>query len=295
MSNSSGKLGLAAILGMTLMFSFGYAVLSQRISYGSARSAPEEAITGNSSELDDLREQISKLEYENELLRIEIKDRTSELDVRTACYDTTREPVWNVRNYQWISYVDGQHYSVDIPIDKNTYDYYTSLDRYYFNKNGNSEDVLNYIDDPVNAAVVDVVIDRFRSLMYDNNWSEARMIREIIAFIQAMPYEYDTVTTGYDEYPRYPVETLYNNCGDCEDTSFLLAAVFKRLGYGCALIQFDNHAAVGVSMTPGSYSGSYYEKDGVYYYYIETTGEGFDIGEIPDDITDSNAYLIVVS
>ena len=65
------------------------------------------------------------------------------------------------------------------------------------------------------------------------------------------------------------------------------------MGYKVALIflPYEEHAAVGVA---GPFSGSYYEVDGVKYFYLETTGEGFRIGQIPPDITDTRAYVYPV-
>jgi len=33
------------------------------------------------------------------------------------------------------------------------------------------------------------------------------------AFVQSLPYTSDLVTTGYDNYPRYPIETLIDMAG----------------------------------------------------------------------------------
>lgn len=247
------------------------------------------------SQIDELTEKVSRLEYENQMLKSQREtEKTDTLDMRVPAYDTSREPVWTDRHYEWKSNIDGKTYSIDISVDRNVYEYYKSLERYYFDSDGNSTDIANYINDNVNLANIEITIDKFRFLCYTNNWSEARMINEITAFVQSLPYEYDTVTTGHDEYPKYPVETLYDGAGDCEDTSFLLCAFLKELGYGCAVIQFEDHAAVGVKMEPDSHKGMYFTKDSDCYYYIETTATGYDIGDIPEEYQGREAYLIVV-
>jgi hypothetical protein len=38
-------------------------------------------------------------------------------------------------------------------------------------------------------------------------------------------------------------------------------------------------------------SGAYFEKDGVKYYYLETTSEGWRLGEVPEGY--STAYVLV--
>ena len=81
----------------------------------------------------------------------------------------------------------------------------------------------------------------------------------VMAFVQSLPDTIDKGTTPYDEYPRYPVETLFARGGDCEDTPILVAALLDRLGYDVALLVLENaqHMAVGVSITD-TYE-SYYE------------------------------------
>ena len=63
------------------------------------------------------------------------------------------------------------------------------------------------------------------------------------------------------------------------------------MGYDTALLLLykERHAAVGVSIS--GVSGSYYTVDGRRYYYLETTGEGFEIGQIPRDFTETSAYI----
>jgi len=57
------------------------------------------------------------------------------------------------------------------------------------------------------------------------------------------------IDLGVPEYPKYPVETLLDQAGDCEDTAFLLASILKAAGKDVVLIRFPDHLAVGVAMT----------------------------------------------
>lgn len=105
----------------------------------------------------------------------------------------------------------------------------------------------------------------------------------LLAFVQEMPYTSDEVTKG-DNYPKYPIETLADKGGDCEDTSALLASITaneKYFNYGTALIVIDDHMAVGVTGNEGV-GGTYFEVGGRRYYYCETTGKGYAIGELPE-------------
>ena len=101
------------------------------------------------------------------------------------------------------------------------------------------------------------------------------------------------------EYPKYPIETLLEQSGDCEDSSALLISLIEPLGYEAALILIPEawegygHAAVGVNMTGAS--GRYYivnqgEENEMGYHYAETTALGWKLGEMPD-LNSYKAYV----
>ncbi len=149
------------------------------------------------------------------------------------------------------------------------------------------------VKDPVGDELLDQVVRRINEAAIRYGFSEEEKIEFTIAFIQFLPYVPDKVSARADEYPKYPAETLITNEGDCEDTSILAAALLRKMGYKVALLflSHEKHAAVGVA---GPFYGSYYEVDGVKYFYLETTGEGYRIGEIPSDFTDTRAYVYPV-
>ena len=252
-------------------------------------------------ELEAMQQELNKLQYENKQLKEQVAalqgetpdaGGTGSFDDRVAAFNNA-EPVWEQRTYQWRSFVDGETYQISVTLDKNLYTYYLGLGRYYFTDDGDNG-VLNYVYDDMNQAMLDGFIDQFRLLQDAYGWSDSQFIREIIGCIQAIPYALDEDTTGYEEYPRYPIETLWLNTGDCEDTSFLLAACLHRLGYDCALIKFPSHVGVGIRQDHAP-TGTYFEMEGHDYYYIETTNSGFDIGELPDEIRDAVvSYAVIV-
>lgn len=82
--------------------------------------------------------------------------------------------------------------------------------------------------------------------------------------------------------------------GDCEDKSILLAAILRAMGHRIALHFEGNpgHMAVGVEC-PDCW-GSYYQKDGDRYFYLESTDFGWSIGEIPPEFQGKGALVYVV-
>lgn len=170
----------------------------------------------------------------------------------------------------------------------------------------NSDAYLDYSKRSRNLLHSDLVDDsRDDELIKDISYSLTRGIESqglsksftpylAISFVQAIPYSSDNVSTGYDEYPRYPFETLYYNGGDCEDMSILAAAILKEMGYGVVLILFEGeHMGVGIKCddTTYGYRYNYYGQD---FCYLETTGKGWDIGKVPDEFVKKKAIIIPV-
>lgn len=149
--------------------------------------------------------------------------------------------------------------------------------------------------DPKDDVYIDNLVQQINSAALESGFTEVQKLNFVISFIQSLPYTVDIETTPYDEYPRYPVQTLFDRGGDCEDTSILAAALLDRMGYDVALLLLENaqHMAIGVSISVGY--GSYYDYDGKKYYYLETTGQGWQIGQIPPSITDTLAQIYPLS
>ena len=194
-----------------------------------------------------------------------------------------------VRTYEWIDH-NGGTISLKLSINDDVYDYYSSLPRFY-----SPFDYYHYVDDPYSQAYAKHVIDSIKKMDWQYGYSNYDTVLHVIEFVQNLDYIEDVDTNGKQiEYPKYPVETLRDKCGDCEDTAILLAALLKELGYDCIFIKFDEHIGVGV-YGDESLEGSYYELgDKRYYYvYVETTKPNWDIGDFPNDLS-STATLIKI-
>jgi hypothetical protein len=114
----------------------------------------------------------------------------------------------------------------------------------------------------------------------------------VLAFVQSLQYTSDNVTEGYNEYPRFPIETLVDDGGDCEDTSILFATITIIMGYGTVYISPPNHYAVGI--LGNNLYGTYWEHpqdSNRTFYYCETTGNGFKIGQLPDEFKGQSASI----
>lgn len=102
------------------------------------------------------------------------------------------------------------------------YDYYRSLDR--LNTNDYAAYVLNPFDDA-----------------YLQNFSKSMDIEEIITYVRN---DISYKSEGDVEYPKYPVETIVEKSGDCEDQSILLVQLLSLKGENVSLVRFKNHMSV---------------------------------------------------
>ena len=131
----------------------------------------------------------------------------------------------------------------------------------------------------------------FRDVISRNSFSNEEAANFVLAFGQALPYTVDSATTGYDEFRRYAIETLVEGGGDCEDTTILVGSILNGLGFQLALIEVPGHIAIGVS---GNFTGAHYSLNGTKYFYGETTGSGWKIGQMPDEYTKVTANLMPI-
>ncbi len=202
-----------------------------------------------------------------------------------ALTTTHRDYEWDYGGYTWT-------WSADIYDD--AYDYYHTRERAAHQSTWS--DYAIYATDPYSQPLVDQLACLFRETMQEEGMQAGEDVRMALAFVQSLPYALDSVSAGFDDYPRFPLETLYDNGGDCEDTSILFAAIVKALGYGVIMLGFDKdtdheaHVMAGVKST--SLPGQYYTYGGERYYMAETTGEGYDIGDVPTGFKGDSAFFI---
>ena len=134
-----------------------------------------------------------------------------------------------------------------------------------------------YVNDPREDAVLkDFVAKLEASVMGLAIWDRLNLV---IALVQSIPYVEESC-----EYPRYPIEMLVDQQGDCEDSAILTAALVRHMGFGVVLLAFleEHHMAVGIRVLPPAHQSlQSYSWNGELYYYLEPTSPGWAIGQIP--------------
>jgi len=184
-------------------------------------------------------------------------------------------------NYSW-TYNGKWSWEGEIPLS--LYEYYQKIPR------PPTKNYSVYVTHPLDDPYIGLLVEKIKKAAQKKGFTEYETIEFAAAFVQSLPYTVDSVTSPYDEYPRYPIETLVDNGGDCEDTSILLASIIDKMGYGVVLLNLPKHWGIGVKGGENIF-GTYWEYEGSKYYYIETTGENWRIGELPEQYENATASL----
>jgi len=153
-----------------------------------------------------------------------------------------------------------------------------------------------YVADKYDDPYLDSVLNAFEDYGQRNDLSDREIIDQMAGWVQNLKYTDDRASTGFNEYPKYPVETLTDKGGDCEDTCILLASMLERFGYGSVLLAFRdaNHMALGVA-GEGDLPGTSYEYQGTQFYYLETTAAGWEIGQLPENVQGHSPEFMTIN
>ena len=194
------------------------------------------------------------------------------------------------KRYTWT--YNGDDWSWDVPRDIENE---ATILEYYRSKPHPQRTEMDYITaycmDPDDDRIIAAIVNKLKEAATDKGYNEYQTVEFVAAFVQGVPYVLDSESTGFDDYPRYPMETLEDENGDCEDTAILAATLLREMGYGSALVFLPGHCAVGVKGDE-SVEGSYYEVRGARYYYLETTAKGWPIGVVPESYRNLKALVL---
>ena len=206
----------------------------------------------------------------------------------TPTYVPTYTPTSGTIDKEFVWDYNGYTFTHTCSISKQTY-------LYYKNNQGHSNvNLAKYTTDSVNQEFINDLANSMIEAGDDVGFNEFEKVMMVVTFVQSLPYTSDSVTTGHDEYVRYPLETLVDGGGDCEDTAILTASILKEMNYGVVLLRLPGHVAVGVKGGEGIY-GTYWTYQGDRFFYLETTGENWEIGEIPDQYKSEKATIIPIN
>ena len=206
--------------------------------------------------------------------------------------NVTREFTWKYNNSTLTV-------SIDINYDDvvKARDLYSVEERCFSSNEAHNKSFVTYAYEmefmkPYLQKLVDKIYLEMKNKGIQINESNAANV--ILKFVQYIEYQLDEDYKGTLEYWKFPLETLYDQGGDCEDTSILFAAiayVFKEtyyLDYQVGFQVIPQHA-IGIIKLSGSK-----ESTNPYgWLYCETTAKkenAVEIGKITSSSVYSNHY-----
>ncbi|MBE0416837.1 MAG: hypothetical protein IBX63_03645 [Coriobacteriia bacterium] len=131
-----------------------------------------------------------------------------------------------------------------------------------------------FVGEPHQEPLYESMLQGLRALRDSLGLGEDRYAELIVTLVQSLEYRTDPV---YLE-PKFPVETVGDANGDCDDKTLLAAALLAREGYDVAILLFsaEQHVSLGIRS-----DGSTYSRSG--YAIVETTTPIL-FGWVPDSL-----------
>jgi len=169
--------------------------------------------------------------------------------------------------------------TITVPVDAAVYSAAKSIDKSVSVYGNVTESVwvtdsyLEMVNDPTQNQLYTDLIAQFRTIRDKEGLTSDEYLELMAAYTQSLTYE-----TTPDNPTKYPVETVAEGAGDCDDKSVLLAGLLSREGYKVSLLLFspESHMAVGVGSTDSPYKDTSYA-------YLEATNLSY-VGIPPDEL-----------
>jgi uncharacterized membrane protein len=137
-----------------------------------------------------------------------------------------------------------------------------------------SASYLAMVNDSVQDTMYDELAGQFRQIRDNEHLTSDEYIELLAAYVQSLTYK-----TSPDSPAKYPVETVVDGSGDCDDKSLLLAGLLFHEGYNVTLLSFspEAHMALGIASTDALYRD-------IGFAYLETTNLSY-VGVPPTELT----------
>lgn len=150
-----------------------------------------------------------------------------------------------------------------------------------------------YVDQGV-CEELNTLADRLMALSRQHGLTKYLEVCLVLDLVQQIRYMTDLDSKGIPDYWRFPLETISDGCGDCEDFAILAVALLSAMGHRTCFFDLPGHVATGVAALPEETGASFEATDGVRFYFVETTADGWHIGELPPDITRDSVRIAAV-
>ena len=189
-------------------------------------------------------------------------------------------------SYQLLNHTDGStHYSLNVTVPQSLLEYYNAKSHTLNSEHDFAKFVTPYALQPIAVSLMQIYTD-------DEDFTNG-----VLMIVHQILYE-ATVP------PKYPVETMVDNKGDCDLFSFIAASIIKAGGLNTVLLYYESEAhmnvAVSLSQAPQDSRevASFVTQNNTRYYVAECTGgkwqDGWRVGECPPDLKGANPEIITL-
>ncbi len=192
----------------------------------------------------------------------------------------------SVKSFEWE--FREQNYELDWSLNYDNYVDFRSLS-HDINWNG-AEDFGDVIGQyaafaDTESDYVSNLANRLVTIALESGYSSDEDVADFIySFVGSIQYQFDEVSSGEEEYPKYPIEMLWEQNGDCEDAALLFISLTESIGLDSILLlgevkqdendeDWGGHAWAAINLEFGS--GTYYwgpgDKNSQKFWFVETT------------------------
>ena len=186
-------------------------------------------------------------------------------------------------SYQLLDHIDGSApYRLNVAVSQSLQDYYTEKSHTMTSKTDFAKFVTPYALTPIADCLGEIYAD------------DEDFVNGVLMMVHQIPYE---VTTP----PKYPLETMVDNKGDCDLFSFIAASIIKAHGLDTVLLYYESesHMNIGVSLphvpNDAREAAFYVPNNNIRYYVAECTGgnwqTGWRVGECPDTLEHASVQV----
>lgn len=206
------------------------------------------------------------------------------LPLMALAHHVTLEDGFYKMSHEW--HYDDVKWSCHLSVPANLYEYYQERTHL-------GDEFVHYVLSDYDREIIRQLVSSFRAGGEKWGLTEVGNVYNVITFVQSLKYVHDSDSKGEEDYVRFPLETLVDGVGDCEDMVILAASILYEMGYGVVLVSLPDHLALAVK-SEEDFPGTYYDYEGSKYYYLEMTNTGWDIGQVPQQFRGVPATLIPV-
>lgn len=101
-----------------------------------------------------------------------------------------------VRTYSWE--FEGRTWRWTLRFDERAYRFFKSLPRV--------DALCLYAMNPYDDRFLEGLVNALESAARRAGYGRSKTVEFVVSFVQHLPYTPDSVTTGYDNWPKYPIE-----------------------------------------------------------------------------------------